>query len=278
MQLKYFTKSELQRANLEAIKSGEMAAQPEHIERLPDTYRYPVLQVHPSERGDWIRCQVGTIVKTTPSFIDVPQNVYDNLAIVNVPDDKEANDIEHKGDFISFLADAEPGFEELELAFSIVEPPRLLCELAADAQREVETQAKYPGWTPELGRHACDYPMPPDMTKLTDDEVRQWGRHIIDQIADTAIEETHLDTDIEWLVMAKHWTSVVIKAIGSRMDENDPELRAYADAVYAKSNATIAVIDAELRFRRALEQAIGERGYHTAQRETEGGCRPNVSW
>lgn len=125
-----------------------------------------------------------------------------------------------------------------------------------NAETDAETQREYPGWTPKLGRMS-GYPCPPDMTTLTRPELRQWGRHVIDMIADTAVEETHCETDLDAVVAGKRWTNMIIDAIGSLIDVTDPELEAYSADVYARANAEIKFIKDEWA---AADYCVAELG------------------
>ena len=90
---RYLSKAELQEANRRAIEAGGRAVEPEYIEGLPDGLRYPIFFELRWERHGWVRCQVGTGTclnpdDYTPVFLDVPQGIYENLGVVDVPVDE----------------------------------------------------------------------------------------------------------------------------------------------------------------------------------------------
>ena len=91
--VRYFTKVELKKANRQAIEAGGRAIEPEYVDGLSDTFRYPIFFAMPWERHGWVRCQVGTGVPGhdyTPLFIDVPQEMYEKLGAIEMPVDEEA--------------------------------------------------------------------------------------------------------------------------------------------------------------------------------------------
>ena len=92
--VKYFSKSELRKANRRATKAGCRAIDPTYIEQLPEGLRYPVYFTLPWERHGWVRCQIGTATcipphDLTPVFIDIQQASYDKLPSIEVQEDEE---------------------------------------------------------------------------------------------------------------------------------------------------------------------------------------------
>jgi hypothetical protein len=90
--MRYFTKVELQEANRQAIEAGCRAVKPEYVDVLSADLKFPIFLEFPFERHGWVRCQIGTGIpgkEYTPLFIDVPQAIYDNLGVVDVPVNEE---------------------------------------------------------------------------------------------------------------------------------------------------------------------------------------------
>jgi hypothetical protein len=92
--VKCLSKGELRKANRRAIKSGCRAIDPSYIKQLPTTLRYPVFFTIPWERHGWVRCHVGTATDAAatdyrPLWLDVPQEIYDNLTSIEVNNNME---------------------------------------------------------------------------------------------------------------------------------------------------------------------------------------------
>jgi hypothetical protein len=93
MELKYLSWGELDHANRRAIRAKCNSIDPEYVLALPKDYRYPIYFTLPYERQGWVRCHVGTGVSSTasdyvPCLLDVPQEMYDRLAIIVVEDEE----------------------------------------------------------------------------------------------------------------------------------------------------------------------------------------------
>lgn len=92
--IRYFTKGELEEANRRAIKAGFRAVEATYLKQLPDACRYPVVFTLPWERHGWVRCQIGTArnksaEQYTLIVLDVPHEIFENLASIEVPDNME---------------------------------------------------------------------------------------------------------------------------------------------------------------------------------------------
>jgi hypothetical protein len=91
---KFLTKAQLERANKRAIKAGCNAIEPTYVDQLPDGVRFPIFFCLPWERHGWVRCQIGTAQDKVghdyiPVWLDVPNDIYDDLASVNVTEVEE---------------------------------------------------------------------------------------------------------------------------------------------------------------------------------------------
>ncbi|MHB0958249.1 MAG: hypothetical protein ACYC0X_12285 [Pirellulaceae bacterium] len=151
--------------------------------------------------------------------------------------------------FLEWLNSYEPDrLQEID-----IRPVSALLDTLADCGDVLEAievtgmQACFSGWRPELGTTRYGYPVVPDMSGLTDGEVRQWGRAAIDCRAEMDIDAESGQVDVEWVRDAVCWSGEVMEAVVGRLGDHDDELRAYATDVYARADIEIAEIREELR-------------------------------
>lgn len=128
-------------------------------------------------------------------------------------------------------------------------------------QDEAVTQAMFPGWSAEHGMTRFGYRLPPNMSQLTDAEVRQWGRSAINTRADVEVAVASGQTDLKWVMDVLRWFSEVMKAVTKRLGEGDEEVNAYADDRFAEADAKIEEIKDELAAADCCVTLLGGQSY-----------------
>lgn len=98
----------------------------------------------------------------------------------------------------------------------------------------------YPGWKPEDGTSSYGYPLLRDVTKLTDAQVRTWGKAAIYFRTDAEAYAATGDVDLSWVNDTMWWSGSVLQCVEDRLGDADAELNAYAIAVYDQAERQIA--------------------------------------
>jgi len=90
METKYLTKAKLIALNNRAKKSGCNHIDPDFVERLPDRFKFPVVEMPFGREKGWIRCGVTVgaddpIVKENVHFLmlDVRHEVFEKLPSIS---------------------------------------------------------------------------------------------------------------------------------------------------------------------------------------------------